>query len=786
MARLTIPDEQTFATFTVVTSTTAFPITFSLFAKADLTVLVDNVALDQSAFTFTGTLLEGGGYDGGTVTLNTAVDDVTVRIERNVAPARTSNFAPASSVPVQSVDQALNRLTANAQDHDRRVADVEAVIDDIGDAEAAAVAAAASAAAAVTSAAQAAAAAGAITASSVRLRTVSLVPVSLASTPSEVGGATLASADLVLLAGQTDRGDNGVYVYSAGTLTRSLAFDTGTELIAGYRFFVTDGHYSGQTFFLETEGALVIGTTDLSFRLGGRAVPRYTRMICLGDSLTESSDFPTTNWVKQIGAVFGLTPSNLGEGGDQLGDRAGAGFNIAPTATDLLTMGLGTNDQQATNSQDTNRRWLIKSGHAALILHMATPASYGERVTADDMSTSAGTWTGMADGVDPTGRFTSNNGAVKRATVSGSSVVILFWLNESLSGEMTVSIDGETFDPIPLLPTTLSGGASVTTDDGETYLPCVLVFDNLADKDHVVSIASTGVEGTFVVVSKVMGFNGETVEGPTLLVANLHDRGAVGWATGGAGVEKRTALFNRAILDNVALANRLGLVRVRLWDWSTSISQDLTLLKADEFHPSQLGHNRLTATGLQVLDQVLLSPDTLWPDAITRAKRARYRGLLPFDQSLMLFDAEGWRPQTIAEIGETLGLTPTVATTPTAVHSGSGSFSITNAVGAYSSGAGFVTATAKIEISAVSSPTGTFFIRLAPESVGVPYLSAINVHCSGLEAAADTMTPQALTFSTGGLVFAQLSMLDGGTTVDFSPFLKVGAIITVSVTYPTA
>lgn len=121
MARLTIPDEQTFATFTVTTSTSAFPITFSLFAKADLTVLVSGAALDQSAFTFTGTLLEGGGYDGGTVTLNTAVDDVTVRIERNVAPARASNFAPASSVPVRSVDQALNRLTANAQDLKRRL-----------------------------------------------------------------------------------------------------------------------------------------------------------------------------------------------------------------------------------------------------------------------------------------------------------------------------------------------------------------------------------------------------------------------------------------------------------------------------------------------------------------------------------------------------------------------------------------------------------------------------------------------------------------------------------------
>lgn len=146
MARLTIPDEQTFATFTVVTSTTAFPITFSLFAKADLTVLVDDVALTQSDFTFTGTVLDGGGYDGGTVTLNTAVDDVTVRIERNVAPARTSNFAPSSSVPVQSVDAAFNRLTATQQDIDRRVGEAEAVIDDADGSIAASVAAAAASA----------------------------------------------------------------------------------------------------------------------------------------------------------------------------------------------------------------------------------------------------------------------------------------------------------------------------------------------------------------------------------------------------------------------------------------------------------------------------------------------------------------------------------------------------------------------------------------------------------------------------------------------------------------
>lgn len=119
MARLTIPDEDSFREFTVTTPTSVFPIQFSLFAKEDLTVLVDGVDIGGGGFTFSGTLLDGGGYAGGTVTLNTAVDDVTVRIERNVAPARTSSFAPAASVPVGSVDQALNRLTAISQDQER-------------------------------------------------------------------------------------------------------------------------------------------------------------------------------------------------------------------------------------------------------------------------------------------------------------------------------------------------------------------------------------------------------------------------------------------------------------------------------------------------------------------------------------------------------------------------------------------------------------------------------------------------------------------------------------------
>jgi len=119
MARLIIPDEDTVASFTVTTSQSVFPITYALFAKADLRISVDGTDLEQSDFSFSGTLLEGGGYQGGTVTLVTAVEDCEVLIWREIIPARASQFAPSGSVPVRSIDQALNRQMALIQDLQR-------------------------------------------------------------------------------------------------------------------------------------------------------------------------------------------------------------------------------------------------------------------------------------------------------------------------------------------------------------------------------------------------------------------------------------------------------------------------------------------------------------------------------------------------------------------------------------------------------------------------------------------------------------------------------------------
>ncbi|WP_338575702.1 hypothetical protein V8J38_11115 [Brevundimonas olei] len=135
MARLIIPDELTSVTFQA-TAQTVFPISFALFGKDNLRVFVDGNELPQSSFTFSGALLEGGGYQGGTVTLTSAATG-EVTIERDIRPVRASNYAPSNFVQVGAVDQALNRLTAVDQDLARRQAEdrarLEEAIEEAGD-----------------------------------------------------------------------------------------------------------------------------------------------------------------------------------------------------------------------------------------------------------------------------------------------------------------------------------------------------------------------------------------------------------------------------------------------------------------------------------------------------------------------------------------------------------------------------------------------------------------------------------------------------------------------------
>lgn len=89
-------------------------------------------------------------------------------------------------------------------------------------------------------------------------------------TPGAIDGVTLSDGDRVLLMGQTDPAENGIYTFTgpAGNLIRSSDADSEDELRPGSITTVSEGAGQGnKTYVLITDGPLTLGTTPLSFTL---------------------------------------------------------------------------------------------------------------------------------------------------------------------------------------------------------------------------------------------------------------------------------------------------------------------------------------------------------------------------------------------------------------------------------------------------------------------------------------------------------------------------------------
>jgi phage-related tail fiber protein len=101
---------------------------------------------------------------------------------------------------------------------------------------------------------------------SVRLASDSNVP--LTNAVASIDGATLLNQDRVLLAGQANAAQNGIYVWNSGPgkLVRSFDADSIIEVTPGMRVFVEEGIANSQTYWtLTTTGKPILGTTALTF-----------------------------------------------------------------------------------------------------------------------------------------------------------------------------------------------------------------------------------------------------------------------------------------------------------------------------------------------------------------------------------------------------------------------------------------------------------------------------------------------------------------------------------------
>lgn len=112
---VTIPDEDPIIQYTVTTADDEFTFPFTYFDETDIKVYDGEDLISSSDYTITGNTGTTGGYDGGTVTLDTAVTDTTITILRDVPVARTTDFPISGPFNITTLNTQLDKLFAIIQ-----------------------------------------------------------------------------------------------------------------------------------------------------------------------------------------------------------------------------------------------------------------------------------------------------------------------------------------------------------------------------------------------------------------------------------------------------------------------------------------------------------------------------------------------------------------------------------------------------------------------------------------------------------------------------------------------
>lgn len=111
MPHVTIPDVATESVFVVTTSTTGpFTFAFSYFQTSDVRVAFNGTEITSANFTVSPTLTADSGFEGGAITLLSAVANGTLRVWRDVPSARTTDFPTAGPFNVAALNTWIDKM----------------------------------------------------------------------------------------------------------------------------------------------------------------------------------------------------------------------------------------------------------------------------------------------------------------------------------------------------------------------------------------------------------------------------------------------------------------------------------------------------------------------------------------------------------------------------------------------------------------------------------------------------------------------------------------------------
>lgn len=346
--------------------------------------------------------------------------------------------------------------------------------------------------------------------SSCRVTTTSNITLS-GSAPNTYDGITLVANDRILVQGQTDGTQNGIYFVSIlgtgsnGTWTRATDAQYAYSLSPGVVIYIEEGTANGNRFYvINTPGNIVIGTTSITFTSfngprGGNTMLQFNDATTLagatywsynktsGNLYSNSTTASTTSTTGAlvvtggvgIGGVVNLA-SDLNVGGNLVVSGTTTTVNSSTVSVNDVNIVLANNSPSSTLSDGAGITVNGPSPAATILYtHATTSWNLNKAVIAPSYTTlSGGQYTGYFTG--PIGANTANTAVFTTVSTGNVSITGNNWLitnnintttgtNANLfidpdgSGDAVFSPQTEVFILSPVTSNSTSTGALVVT-----------------------------------------------------------------------------------------------------------------------------------------------------------------------------------------------------------------------------------------------------------------------------------------------------------------------------------
>lgn len=110
------------------TPTSIFTFNFAYISPSDVRVLNNGTLVSSSLYTLIGNAVDRG-YEGGTVTLNTAVTNATIEIQRLTTRSRNTDFPTSGEFDIDGLNTEFDAWRMIAQEIDNNLVDINIVVD---------------------------------------------------------------------------------------------------------------------------------------------------------------------------------------------------------------------------------------------------------------------------------------------------------------------------------------------------------------------------------------------------------------------------------------------------------------------------------------------------------------------------------------------------------------------------------------------------------------------------------------------------------------------------------